>query len=82
MGQIKDLPRLKCVLFQLPPNFNKTEENMERLVDLKRILPKGVDIAVEFRNKSWLEESTYDMFAEFGWAVVGTVIFKRTLPVG
>lgn len=81
--------RLRCVLFQLPPSFNKTDTNVERIQAMKRYLPADIDYAFEFRNSSWLEESTYDLFKTLAWCVVGTYIVKRagtqwvgTMPPG
>jgi hypothetical protein len=69
--------KMSCVLFQLPPSFNKTEINVGRIEAMKAYLPKNIDIAFEFRNKSWLEDSTYDVFKKLKWCVVGTYINKR-----
>tara|TARA_Y100000816_G_scaffold258293_1_gene213030 strand:- start:253 stop:1080 length:828 start_codon:yes stop_codon:yes gene_type:complete len=76
-GKIKDLNALKCVLFQLPPNFNNTDINRQRILDMADYLPQNIDIAFEFRNKSWLVEDTYTMFEKLGWGIVGTVVIKR-----
>ena len=75
--RIKELPSLKCVLFQLPPNFNNTAENRPRIRAMKTYLPSTVNIAFEFRNKSWLIDDVYQMFEELGWAIVGTVVYKK-----
>jgi uncharacterized protein YecE (DUF72 family) len=69
--------KMSCVLFQLPPSFNKTDINVGRIEAMKAYLPKGIDIAFEFRNKSWLEDSTYDVFKKLKWCVVGTYINKK-----
>jgi len=81
--------RLRCVLFQLPPSFNKTGTNVERIKVMKAYLPADLEYAFEFRNASWLEQPTYDLFKTLGWCVVGTYIVKRagtqwvgTMPPG
>ena len=76
-ARIKDIPSLKCVLFQLPPSFARTEENVTRLRSLKSIVPASIDVAVEFRHNSWLVDETYELFKELKWCVVGTLILKR-----
>ena len=77
-GQIRKLKgKLACVLFQLPPSFAWKLENQERINAMRAYLPPGVSVAFEFRNKSWLRPDVYDMFAELGWAIVGTYIKKR-----
>ena len=75
--KIKNLRALRCVLFQLPPNFNNTDVNRQRIRAMAEYLPQHIDIAFEFRNKSWLIEDTYTMFEQLGWAIVGTVVLKR-----
>lgn len=81
--------RLVCVLFQLPPTFNKTDVNMGRIRAMKSYLPHDMSYAFEFRNRSWLEDSTYDIMRDLGFCVVGTYIVKRestnwvgTMPPG
>ena len=69
--------KLACVLFQLPPSFTWKLENQERIKAMRAYLPRGVSIAFEFRNKSWLRPEIYDFFADLKWAMVGTYIKKR-----
>ena len=82
-------PRLAGVLLQLPPSFNKTDINIDRIAQLRKIVPSTLRVAVEFRNSSWLEEDTYAFFKQLDWAIVGTFIVKRpktkwvgTMPPG
>ena len=70
--------KLACVLVQLPPSFANTETNVERLVELRKLVPNGLRVAVEFRNASWLVDSTYDLFKSFDWTIVGTLIIKKS----
>ncbi len=69
--------RLSGVLVQLPPSFARNAVNEQRLRDLKKILPDGLNIAVEFRNRSWLQTEVYALMRQLGWCVVGTYIVKR-----
>lgn len=47
------------ILWQLPPNFPKTEENERRLTTFLKKLPKRYAHAVEFRHPSWMDEQTF-----------------------
>ncbi len=71
--------RVGGYLLQLPPRFAKKPETVERLRKLatlaKRTTPH-VQIFVEFRNKSWLDNDTYKLVDELGWVTSGTVINK------
>ena len=69
--------RLKCVLFQLPPSFINKVENVKRLKEMKNLLPRGLNIAFEFRHSSWFVNEIYTMMKEEGWCVVGTYISKK-----
>src|SRR4051812_47482104 len=46
------------ILWQLPPNFGKTDENVKRLERFLKKLPRQYQHAVEFRHPSWLDEAT------------------------
>jgi uncharacterized protein YecE (DUF72 family) len=47
------------LLYQLPGNFHRTEQNIERLRHLLAILPKNHRHAIEFRHDSWFVEETF-----------------------
>lgn len=44
-----------CILFQLPPSFSNTEENLERVISS---IPHHSSNVIEFRNESWWNEKT------------------------
>jgi uncharacterized protein YecE (DUF72 family) len=56
---MRDAGKLGALLFQFPPWFKDTEENREYIASLHQFLP-GDAIAVEFRNRSWLEGRQVD----------------------
>jgi uncharacterized protein YecE (DUF72 family) len=70
-------PRMITVLFQLPPSFHNKPENVDRIIALKKYLPSGVTPAFEFRDKSWIDDSTYALFRKLKWCIVGTMIGKQ-----
>ena len=70
--------RLHCVLFQLPPSFSYKDENLQRIVDMKKYMPKDLRVAFEFRNISWFNKDTYKIFKKLKWCVAGTYIQKKT----
>lgn len=49
------------VLWQLPPNFEKKPETIDRLQTFLRKLPRRYQHAVEFRHPSWMDEDTMDL---------------------
>jgi uncharacterized protein YecE (DUF72 family) len=53
--------RLGPILYQLPPNFMRTAENVERLEGLLALLPPDLQHAVEFRHRSWFNDATYEV---------------------
>jgi uncharacterized protein YecE (DUF72 family) len=50
------------LLYQLPPNWKK---NLTRLRDFAKLLPGDETHVIEFRNRDWLAEDTYELMAEF-----------------
>ena len=60
-GLIADLlgPRMGCFLFQLPPSFQYTPARLRRILDQLDHRHRNV---VEFRHKSWWNETVYEAF--------------------
>lgn len=51
--------RLKAILFQFPPYFSCTQENV-RYLRAVRAKMGDLPVAIEFRNKTWYTETTRD----------------------
>ena len=51
--------KLKCVLFQLPPSFNYTEERLELILNQ---LDTKYQNVVEFRNETWWIPEVFEAF--------------------
>ncbi len=49
--------KLGCILFQLPPSFKFTEENLENLLEC---VPHEKRCVIEFRNISWWENEVFE----------------------
>ena len=64
-GLIADLlgRRMGCFLFQLPPSFHYTSARLKRILEQ---LDHGRRNVVEFRHKSWWNETVYKAFRETG----------------
>jgi uncharacterized protein YecE (DUF72 family) len=54
-------PKLGCILFQLPPNW---EINLDRLAAFLELLPRYRRCVFEFRNPTWNTIQTYDLLAK------------------
>ncbi len=52
------------ILWQLPPNFRKTDENYGRLARFLQRLPQRYRHAIEFRHPSWMDETTMSLLRE------------------
>ncbi|KEG09763.1 hypothetical protein DQ04_04691000 [Trypanosoma grayi] len=63
-------PHLGPVLLQLPPQFCKTPQNMERIEAVAARIPPSIRVAVEFRHCSWYNAETHDLLRRVGWALV------------
>jgi uncharacterized protein YecE (DUF72 family) len=52
--------KLGAVLIQLPPNFEASKENAKGLRDFLAELPKKIRFAIEFRNREWFVDWTFE----------------------
>jgi uncharacterized protein YecE (DUF72 family) len=52
--------KLGAVLIQLPPNFEASKENAQALREFLAELPKEIRFAIEFRNRQWLVDWTFE----------------------
>jgi uncharacterized protein YecE (DUF72 family) len=64
-GLIADIlgPRMGCFLFQLPPSFHYSPAALTRIVT--QLDPQRKNV-VEFRHRSWWNESVFETFREAG----------------
>ncbi|MCE3255746.1 MAG: hypothetical protein K0R25_1240 [Rickettsiaceae bacterium] len=64
-GLIADLlgPKMGCFLFQLPPSYRYSEEHLQDILSQLDHSRKNV---VEFRHKSWWNETVYESFKKTG----------------
>ncbi|WP_010098629.1 DUF72 domain-containing protein [Ornithinibacillus scapharcae] len=66
----QDANKLTMVLFQFPPWFDCTRENVQYLRFCKKMMG-DIPIALEFRNQTWFHdkyrESTISFMKEYGW---------------
>ncbi|HEU4760201.1 MAG TPA: DUF72 domain-containing protein [Dehalococcoidia bacterium] len=60
--------RLGPVLYQMPPSFHRSEENVERLEAFLPLLPPDLLHAFEFRHKSWFGDDTAEQLRRHGIA--------------
>ena len=68
---LENIRVLDFFLFQMPPTYTKTKQNIEKLknfVESSEIEPRK--IAVEFRHKSWFVEDTVKIAEELGIVLV------------
>lgn len=68
--------KLVGFLFQFPPSFQNTSENLNWL---KENTPHNHLIVVEFRHISWWNDEVFRIFKENKWIFSGTS-FPRNLP--
>lgn len=52
--------KLGAVLIQLPPNFEASKENAQALREFLVELPKAIRFGVEFRNREWMIDWTFE----------------------
>ena len=52
--------KLGVILIQLPPNFEASKENAQAFREFAAELPKEIRFAVEFRNREWIVDWTFE----------------------
>ena len=67
--------KLGCILIQLPPKFSF---NLGKLEQFFEILPSQVNFAVEFRDKSWMRNETWELLHKH--QVAYTMVDEPLLP--
>jgi len=64
--------KLSCVIAQLPP-FSKYEDDFEKLEKFLELTNQKIRYAVEFRNRSWMRDETFQLLSRkkvsFVWNV-------------
>ena len=56
--------QLKTILFQFPPMFNATHENIQYLMRLRSLMA-DLPISIEFRNMTWFDDAIFPELQEF-----------------
>ncbi len=52
--------KLGVILIQMPPNFEASKENAKGMRDFLAELPKEIRFAIEFRNREWMVDWTFE----------------------
>jgi uncharacterized protein YecE (DUF72 family) len=81
VAPLVDGGKLACVLAQFPYSFGADNANRDYLIKLREGLAE-LPLVVEFRNRGWLEEATFDLLEElrFGFCAVDEPQFKSLMP--
>jgi len=72
--------KLGPILFQFPPNFKATEENIRRLNDFLRLINRyKLEYAFEFRHQSWCDEKIYNLLKKYNitWVIANSPSYPK-----
>jgi len=72
--------KLGPILFQFPPSFKATDENLKRLEEfLKLIIAQPLRYAFEFRDKSWCDKKVYNLLKKYNlaWVIADSPRYPR-----
>lgn len=70
-----------CLLVQLPPSIKKKRQDvLEGLLECLRSDAKGWNIAVEFRDSSWYNNTVYRLLQSYGAGMVEQDLPKSLTP--
>ena len=85
--------KLGPILFQFPPSFKATKENIERLKNFLIILrgrisnrgraSVGLRYAFEFRDKSWCDKNVYNLLKKYNvaWVIANSPSYPKAEEV-
>jgi len=83
--------KLGPILFQFPPSFKATEENIKRLEDFLKLItnynlkPKTCTLkcAFEFRHKSWCDKKVYQLLKKYNvaWVIADSPSYPKAKVV-
>ena len=76
LGPLRDAGKLAAALLQLPPSLPFEPSTVRAFYEL---LPRDLPVAVEFREKTWLEPASFDLLRDFGLAY--TIVDEPHLPI-
>lgn len=57
--------KLGVILYQLPPSYKRTANNLKKLEAFLELLPKNLRQVVEFRDDSWSTGETYKLLKKY-----------------
>ena len=75
MQPLNNSGKLGCLLIQLPPSYKFNASHLENFLAL---LPHGYRYAVEFRHKTWMQETTWQILSKYNAAY--TIVDEPLLP--
>lgn len=77
--------KLGPILFQFPPNFKATEENIKRLENFSKVITDHslftthykLKTAFEFRHESWCDEKIYKLLKKYNiaWVIADSPVY-------
>lgn len=78
---MREADQLACALLQFPSSFHATEENEVYLKQVREAFD-DTPLVVEFRNREWVTEDTFDLLHDngMGFCCVDQPQFKTLLP--
>lgn len=75
---LEDAGKLGPLVIQLPHDF-AYEDSLGRLIDFLGALPADLRFAIDFRNKSWFREETWDLLRQC--KIANVITDAPTLPL-
>lgn len=83
--------KLGPILFQFPPNFKATEENIKRLEEFLKFITKyrvqytkyKIRFALEFRHETWCDRKIYKLFKKYNvaWVIADSPRYPKSEEV-
>ncbi|PKL91077.1 MAG: DUF72 domain-containing protein [Candidatus Goldiibacteriota bacterium HGW-Goldbacteria-1] len=81
LSPLREAEKLGCVLLQFPVFFNPSAESFEYICSCRKAF-KEIPLVIEFRNKSWAKDDTFDFLRgnDLGYCAVDEPKQPRLMP--
>ncbi len=71
--------KLGPILFQFPPNFKASDENIKRLEKFLKFIRDPVSVAFEFRHETWCKQKIYNLLKKYNaaWVIADSPSYPK-----
>ena len=82
LAPLREAGKFGCVLAQFPHSFKCVKQSVQYLRTFRELMPEDVPTVIEFRDRSWVRDRTFEFLREngFGFCCVDQPQFDTLIP--